>query len=89
MNLIDWKSSTNRRVIESSFAADTHAAIMGHNMSRFAQVLLSEVRIGSQVISAVEDDGWQSLAPVTLVTDCKSIYETLHKDGQHVGGKAT
>ncbi|CAE7351286.1 MAL3P3.6 [Symbiodinium sp. CCMP2592] len=87
MNLIDWKSSTNRRVVESSFAAETHAAIMGHNMSRFAQVLLSEIRYGSQVISAIEDDGWQQLAPLTLVTDCRSIYDTIHKDGQHVGEK--
>ncbi|CAE7260901.1 RE1 [Symbiodinium sp. KB8] len=87
LNLIDWKSSTNRRVIESSFAAETHAAIMGHNMARFAQVLLSEIKYGSQVVSAVEDDGWQSLVPVTLVTDCKSTYDTIRKDGQHVGEK--
>ena len=87
LNLIDWKSSTNRRVIESSFAAETHAAIMGHNMSRLAQVLLSEIKYGSHVVSAIEDDGWQSLAPVTLVTDCKSIYDTIHKDGQHVWEK--
>ncbi|CAE6970895.1 RE1 [Symbiodinium sp. CCMP2592] len=87
LNLIDWKSATNRRVIESSFAAETHAAIMGHNMSRFAQVLLCELKYGSRVMSAVEDDGWQQLVPLTMVTDCKSIYDTIHKDGQHVGEK--
>ncbi|CAE7911421.1 RE1, partial [Symbiodinium necroappetens] len=42
INVIDWRSATNRRIVESSFAAETHAAIMGHNMSRFAQVLVSE-----------------------------------------------
>ena len=88
-NLIDWKSATNSRVIESSFAAETHAAIMGHNMSRFAQVLLSEIKYGSDVISAVEDDGWQDLCPVTMVTDCKSIYDTVRKDGQRVGEKGS
>ena len=86
-NLIDWKSATNRRVVESSFASETHAALMGHSMSRFAQVLLSEIRYGSEVIAAVEDDGWQDFCPVTLITDCKSIYDTVHKDGQHVGEK--
>ena len=86
-NLVDWKSATNRRVVESSFASETHAALMGHNMSRFAQVLLSEIRYGSEVIASVEDDGWQDLVPVTLITDCKSIYDTVHKDGQHVGEK--
>ena len=53
---------------------------MGHNM-------FAEIRYGSEVISAIEDDGWQDLCPVTLVTDCKSIYDTVHKDGQHVGEK--
>ncbi|CAE7294476.1 RE1 [Symbiodinium natans] len=86
-NLIDWKSATNRRVVESSFAAETHGALMAQNMSRFAQVLLGEIRYGSEIISAVEDDGWQQLCPVTLVTDCRSIYDTVHKDGQHVGEK--
>ena len=27
-NVLDWRSSTNRRVVESSFAAETHAALM-------------------------------------------------------------
>ena len=87
MNVLDWKSCTNKRVIESSFAAETHGALMAHNMARFSQVLLSEVRFGSGVMSAIEDDGWQSLVPVTMVTDCKSIFDTIHKDGRHVSEK--
>ena len=87
VNIIDWRSATNRRIVDSSFAAETHAAIMGHNMSRFAQVLLSEIKFGSRIMASVENDGWQQLVPLTLVTDCKSIYDTIHKDGQHVGEK--
>ncbi|CAE7857041.1 unnamed protein product [Symbiodinium microadriaticum] len=87
LNLIDWRSATNRRVVESSFAAETCGALMGHNMVRFAQVLISEILYGSEVISAIEDDGWQDLCPVTLITDCKRIYDTVHKDGQHVSEK--
>ena len=87
LNLIGWRSSTNRRVVESSFAAETCGALMGHNMARFAQVLMSEILYGSEIISAVEDDGWQQLCPITLITDCKSIYDTVHKDGQHVSEK--
>eukprot|EP00439_Symbiodinium_sp_Y106_P010950 s656_g1.t1 len=87
LNLVDWRSSTNRRVVESSFAAETCGALMGHNMARFAQVLMSEIMYGSEIISAVEDDGWQELCPITLITDCKSIYDTVHKDGQHVSEK--
>ena len=60
---------------------------MGHNMTSFAQVLMSEILYGSEVISAVEDDGWQDLCPVTLITVCKSVYDTIRKDGQHVSEK--
>ena len=60
---------------------------MGHNLARFAQVLMSEILYGSEVISAVEDDDWQDLCPVTLNPDCKSIRDTIHKDGQHVSKK--
>ena len=87
MNLVDWKSSMNKRVIESSFAAETHAALMAHGMARFCQVLLSEIRCGGRVVSAIEDDRWQQLTPVTLVTDCKSVYDTVHRDGQHVSDR--
>ena len=89
LNVVDWKSSTNTRVIESSFSGETHAALMGHGMARFCQVLLSEIRCGGKILSAVEDDGWQQLTPVTMVTDCKSVYDTVHRDGQHISDKGS
>ena len=89
MNIVDWKSSTNKRVIESSFAAETHAALMAHGMARFCQVLLSEIRCGGLVMSAIDDDGWQMLTPLTIITDCKSVYDTVHRDGQHVSDKGS
>ena len=48
--MIDCRSSTNRRAVEWSFAAETHAALMGFGMGRFVQVLISEGRSGSGVI---------------------------------------
>ena len=89
INVIDWRSSTNKRVIESSFAGETHAALMALGMGHFCQVLMSEMKFGSQVIGSVEDDGWNDLVPMTVVTDCKSIYDTVHKDGQHISDKAS
>ena len=87
LNVIDWKSSTNRRIVESSCAAETHAAVMGINMAKFSQVIMSEIKYGPEIVTAVEDDGWQTLAPVTFITDCRSIYDTIHKDGRHVTEK--
>eukprot|EP00439_Symbiodinium_sp_Y106_P019445 s3274_g2.t1 len=89
INVLDWRSSTNKRVVESSFAAETHAALMALGMGHFSQVLISELRFGSDVVGSVEDDGWNDLTPMTLVTDCKSIYDTVHKDGQHISDKAS
>ena len=74
--------------MESSFAAETHAALMALGMGHFSQVLMSELRFGSDVVGSVEDDCWNDLTPMTLVTDCKSIYDTVHKDGQHISDKA-
>ncbi|OLP82531.1 hypothetical protein AK812_SmicGene36813 [Symbiodinium microadriaticum] len=79
INLVDWRSSTNKRVIESSFSGETHAALMALGMGHFSQVLMSELRFGSEIVGSVDDDGWNDLTPMTLVTDCKSIYDTVHK----------
>ena len=89
MNVIDWRSSTNKRVIESSFAGETHAALMALGMGHFCQVLMCELRFGSQIVGSVDDDGWNDLVPMSVVTDCKSIYDTVHKDGQHISDKAS
>ena len=50
LNVLDWRSSTNKRVIESSFAGETHAALMALGMGHFSQVLMSELRFGSEVV---------------------------------------
>ena len=89
MNVLDWRSSTNRRVIEASFAAETHAALVGLGMGHCSQVLMAELRFGSDVVGSVEDDGWSDPIPMTLVTDCKSVYDTVHKDGQHISDRDT
>ena len=88
MNIMDWKSSTNRRVVESSFAAETHGALLAHGLAHFCQVLLAEMKHGGDVIRAVSDEDWQGLVPLNMVTDCKSLYDTVHKEGQHVTDKS-
>ena len=87
LKVMDWKSSTNKRLIGSSFAAEIHAAPMCRGVARFCQVVLNEIRCGGQLISAVEDDGWQRLIPLGAVTGCKRVYDTVHCDRQHVFDK--
>ena len=87
MNILDWRSTTNKRVIESSLAAETHAAIQAHGLSRFVQALLAEATLGTEVVSYLDDEDWQSIAPLNMITDCKSIYDHVRKDGQHLSEK--
>ena len=87
MNLVDWKSTTNKRVVESSLSAETHAAIMAHGLARFCQAVLAEIRFGNEVVTAFEDEDFQKHTPLNMITDCKSIYDHINKDGQHVSDK--
>lgn len=66
--------TTNKRVIESSLAAETHAALLAHGLSRFVQALLVESRFGPEIVCALDDDDWQGLLPVNMMADCKSVY---------------
>ena len=87
MNVVDWKSTTNKRVVESSLSAETHAAIMAYGLARFCQAVLAEIRFGSEVVTAFEDEDFQKHTPLNMITDCKSIYDHINKDGQHVSDK--
>lgn len=89
MNVIDWKSTTNKRVIERSLAAETHAAILAHGLARFVQAMWTESRFGTQVITGLDEQDWQSVLPLNMITDCKSIYDSVYKDGQHLGDKGS
>lgn len=89
INILDWKSTTNKRVIESSLAAETHAAILAHGLSRFVQALITEMKYGSKIVTALDEEDWQSILPLNMITDCKSIYDSVKKDGQHVSNKGS
>ena len=59
LNIIEWKSSTNRRVVESSFAAEASAAVQGHSMGRHVQSLMSEFQWGPKVVVELDEREWQ------------------------------
>ena len=81
MNIIEWKSSTNRRVVESSFAAESHAAVQGHSMGRHVQALICEFRWGSKHVGQFSEREWQERLPMFLCTDNKSLYDCVKKEG--------
>ena len=81
MNILEWKSSTNRRVVDSSFAAESHAAVQGHSLGRHVQALMSEFRWGSKIVCEFDDKEWQERIPMYMCTDCKSLYDCVKKEG--------
>ena len=87
MNVVDWRSSTNKRVVESLLSAETHAAIMAHGRARYCQAALLEMKFGQGLITAFEDEEFQEHTPMNMVTDCKPIYDHINKDGQHASSK--
>lgn len=89
MNVVDWKSSTIRRTVESSFAAETFAAIQGHSQGKYCQALIAELLHGSDTMRHADDATLEHIQPMFMITDCKSIYDCVHKPGQHVTFKGS
>lgn len=85
-NFITWRSKTNRRIVESSFAAETHGGIMGYGQAHYLRVLLSEVFYGEDLLKS-DESTWGSLISLVMCTDCRSVYDHVKKDGQSIGDK--
>lgn len=88
VNYLCWKSKTNRRVLESSFAAETHAALMGYHMGQFQRTLLMEIYYGEWAVKHGSDFEWEPYMPLRMMTDCKSVFDTIKRDSQSVGDKS-
>ena len=83
-NVLCWKSKTNRRILESSFSAEVQAALLGHSCGQYLRTLLLEVQHGSWIVKEDDQLDWHSLLPLLMVSDCKSVYDTIKKDGVSV-----
>ena len=87
MNIVAWRSKTNKRIVESSFAAETHASIMGYDGGHYQRMLLAEINFGSWVVRTDMPCDLHSLVPLVMVTDCRSLYDCVNKNGQSVGDR--
>ena len=87
VNFATWKSKTNKRVIESSFAAETHGATMGHGTGHHLRALYVEICVGSWSVKGGEDTPWNDHTPLMMVTDCKSIYDSIRSSSHSIGDK--
>ena len=87
LNIMSWKSKTNKRIVESSFAAETHGALLGHGTGHYLRALYCEIRFGGWVIQSGDELEWEQLTPLVMCTDCKSVYDCISKDGHTIGDR--
>ena len=79
-SLLDWRSHRIKRQCRSTLAAETMAMDAAMDAGLFARELMAEVMIPSYVpLQAGRLPG--EFLPVVAVTDCRSLYDLLVKDG--------
>ena len=87
INVLQWKTRTNRRIVESSFAAETHAAHMGYGNGHYLRVLYLEIMCGGHALQQDESADWFGQMPLIMATDCRSVFDCISKEGQSIGDR--
>eukprot|EP00439_Symbiodinium_sp_Y106_P000038 s8929_g1.t1 len=75
--IVEWKSKASQRVCRSTFAGETMACSDALESALFLRGLLVSMQLGHAV---PERDCGEHLE-VHLVTDCKSLYDHVHREG--------
>ena len=87
VSIMSWKPKTNKIIVESSFAAETHRALLGHGAGHYLRALYCEMCFGAWVFKSGDEVEWDQLTPLVLCTDCKSVYDCISKDGHTIGDR--
>ncbi|CAE7301742.1 GIP, partial [Symbiodinium microadriaticum] len=76
VSIIDWKSTTAKRICRSTFAAETIACTDGVEVGQYVRSFTRCMLDG--YLRSVERLGGTSLR---FITDCKSLFDHLHREG--------
>ncbi|CAE8725915.1 unnamed protein product [Polarella glacialis] len=76
-NLIDWRSHGCPRVCRSTFAAESMACAEALEAAIAMRGMLLEILHPGLDLRDVD----AAMLPIECITDCKSLYDTMHKDG--------
>ena len=77
-SVLGWKTAAMKRVVTSTFAAETGVALSSCGCGLFCRALLANILYGDEV--SVLD--WnEDRVPIRLLTDCKSLYDRVLKEG--------
>ena len=75
--IVDWRSGTIKRVCRSTLAAETMSGVDALGCAQITRCVFASLEIPD----AHPEDIPPSLLPLAQVTDCASLYDTMHKDG--------
>ena len=74
-----WKSHACQRVCRSTFAAETMSALEGIEEAMAMRAMLNGAMNGNR--DAVRETSSRELMPIIAATDCKSVYDAVHRLG--------
>ena len=80
LSLLDWKTRAAKRVLHSTFAAESQAAVDAYGLAKYIRAYWCDVLLGHAEWIDVSDYGEDHL-PIIVYTDCKSLFDHLKKDG--------
>ena len=78
--LVDWRSPRAKRVCRSTLAAETQAADAGLDAALYLRQMIAEI-VFSDYRAARDRQLPPTWLPSVLMTDCRSLYDALTKDG--------
>jgi len=74
---MDWMTHASRRVVRSTFSAETGAALEAFGRGAYVRALLSELQAGPIKLPHT----WgEEVVKLRIVTDCKSLYDNIAKE---------
>jgi len=77
IGIVDWRSKSSSRICRSTFAGETMACSDAMESAIYLRgLLLSFLHVG-----LVDSAKAREMIPLHLFTDCRSLYDHLHKDG--------
>ena len=86
VSITDWRSKATKRIVTSTFAAESAAASNGIGLGMFVQALLCEVYHGP----VREASAWgEDVMKLEVMTDRRSLYDHMVKESSLPGDRWT
>ena len=80
VSFLDWRSRASKRVFHSTFGAESGAALEAIGMANYMRAYLCDILLGHAQHVQVDEFN-ETHTRIVLLTDCRSLFDHLVKDG--------